>query len=137
MDAFILVACPQNALVDGRDHLRPVITPFEAEVAFGDRDWFSNAYSADFADVLASKAAFDEGGEKGDVGDETETAVAKRGQWGLVNVGDAGGAAVVLKERRWQGLDASHGADGEDLAMLPTKVTEGRSGVAGGYDEEG
>lgn len=135
IDVFVLVACAQNALVDSRDHLRPVITPFEAEVAFGDRDWFSTAYSADFADVLASSAAHDSG-STGDAA-SYETAVARRGEWGMAFVGGAGAAAVVLKERAWQGLDMSHGMNGEDIAELPTRATEGRSGVAGGYDGEG
>ena len=34
VEAFVLVACEQAALVDGRDYLQPVITPWEAEVAF-------------------------------------------------------------------------------------------------------
>ena len=28
------MACEQAALIDGRDYLQPVITPWEAEVAF-------------------------------------------------------------------------------------------------------
>jgi diphthamide biosynthesis protein 2 len=34
IEAFVLVACEQAALIDGRDYLQPVITPWEAEVAF-------------------------------------------------------------------------------------------------------
>ena len=31
IEAFVLVACEQAALIDGRDYLQPVITPWEAE----------------------------------------------------------------------------------------------------------
>lgn len=39
------------------------------------------------------------------MGDESQPANTKRGEWRVVNVVGVGGAAVVLKERRWQGLN--------------------------------
>lgn len=52
-----MCVCAQNALVDARDHLGSGFTPFQAEVAFGDRDWCLSAYSAEFAHVLRPKVA--------------------------------------------------------------------------------
>ncbi|KAJ3151843.1 Diphthamide biosynthesis protein 2 [Irineochytrium annulatum] len=41
IDAFVLVACPENSLLDSRDFLRPIVTPFELELALSPdtRDW--------------------------------------------------------------------------------------------------
>lgn len=33
MDLFVLVACPENSLVDSQDFYKPVVTPYEMEVA--------------------------------------------------------------------------------------------------------
>ncbi len=30
---FVLVACPENTMIDSKNYYRPVITPFELEVA--------------------------------------------------------------------------------------------------------
>mmetsp|Transcript_47112 Transcript_47112/g.87846 ORF Transcript_47112/g.87846 Transcript_47112/m.87846 type:complete len:521 (-) Transcript_47112:251-1813(-) len=40
VDVFVLVACAQTALVESKDFYAPVITPFEAELAFAsNREW--------------------------------------------------------------------------------------------------
>ena len=33
IDVFVLVACPENSLLSSRDFLKPIITPFELDVA--------------------------------------------------------------------------------------------------------
>ena len=33
IDVFVLVACPENSLLDSRDFFKPVITPYELELA--------------------------------------------------------------------------------------------------------
>ena len=33
IDVFVLVACPENSLVDSQDLYKPVVTPFEMEIA--------------------------------------------------------------------------------------------------------
>ena len=35
IDVFVLVACPETCLIDGKDYLQPIITPFEFEIACG------------------------------------------------------------------------------------------------------
>jgi diphthamide biosynthesis protein 2 len=40
IDVFVLVACPENSLLDSKDFLQPIITPFELDVALnGNREW--------------------------------------------------------------------------------------------------
>jgi diphthamide biosynthesis protein 2 len=138
MDVFVLVACAQNALIDCRDHLRPVVTPLELEVALGARDWFTDAYSADFADVLRlpppACARADTDGDDEDT--RAGLAVAARDAWS-VSVGGGGGAAQFLATLSWTGLDAGRGGDGTPLAALGTRAAVGASGVAGAYEGEG
>lgn len=39
-DVFVLVACAQTVLLDSKEYLAPVITPFEAELAFVEgKEW--------------------------------------------------------------------------------------------------
>ncbi len=33
IDVFVLVACPENTLVDSKEFFRPIVTPFEMELA--------------------------------------------------------------------------------------------------------
>jgi len=51
IECFVLVACPENSLLDSRDYHVPVITPFELEVALGNREW-DGFYSTEFSDYL-------------------------------------------------------------------------------------
>lgn len=51
IDCFVLVACPENSLLDSRDFHVPIITPFELEVALGNREW-DGFYSTEFSDYL-------------------------------------------------------------------------------------
>lgn len=63
VDVFVLVACPENSLLDTRDFLRPIVTPWEMMLAVqarGDSEvaW-SGAYVLDLDRVLADTAALD------------------------------------------------------------------------------
>lgn len=144
MDVFVLVACAQNSLIDCKDYLRPVLTPFEIEVALGGRDWFSSPYSPDFADMLrlppVQSADCDDNGlpldAKAGGGEGPGLELAPRADW-TVAVGGAGAAAGFLASREWRGLDAHRDGDGTAVDELATRAVSGRSGVAGGYAGEG
>mmetsp|Transcript_16967 Transcript_16967/g.27461 ORF Transcript_16967/g.27461 Transcript_16967/m.27461 type:complete len:475 (-) Transcript_16967:25-1449(-) len=51
IDAYVLVACPQNTLIDSKEFFQPVVTPIEVEIALGYREW-STQYSCNFNDLL-------------------------------------------------------------------------------------
>ena len=52
IDVFVLVACPENSLLDSKEYLKPIITPFELDVALNsDREWTGHYY-ANFRDIL-------------------------------------------------------------------------------------
>ena len=66
VEAFVLVACEQAALVDGRDYLQPVITPWEAEVAFTHGVVWDGEVRLDFEHLLEPRGGDgDEEDERG------------------------------------------------------------------------
>ncbi|KAL4402868.1 Diphthamide biosynthesis protein 2 [Malassezia pachydermatis] len=63
IDAFVLIACPENSLLDTRDFMQPIVTPWEmmlAVQAHGGREvaW-TGAYVLDFSDVMSHTAEMD------------------------------------------------------------------------------
>lgn len=72
IECFVLVACPENSLIDSKvglpfsgvrriahsfqDFLRPIITPFELEVALQAEGTWSGQYVLDFEKLLAAKS---------------------------------------------------------------------------------
>ncbi|KAJ2721034.1 Diphthamide biosynthesis protein 2 [Coemansia sp. Benny D115] len=52
IEAFVLVACPENSLVDGKDFDKPIVTPYEFMLAISrTREWTGD-YITDFHDFL-------------------------------------------------------------------------------------
>lgn len=59
VEVFVMVADPQGMILDSKEYYAPIITPFEAYLAFsGEADW-DGSYSLDFTSlqVFASLAA--------------------------------------------------------------------------------
>ncbi|KAI4886990.1 hypothetical protein NFI96_023484 [Prochilodus magdalenae] len=52
IDVYVLVACPENSLLDSSEFYRPVVTPFEMEVACNKHREWSGEYITDFRDLL-------------------------------------------------------------------------------------
>ncbi|XP_024521771.1 2-(3-amino-3-carboxypropyl)histidine synthase subunit 2 [Selaginella moellendorffii] len=50
-DVFVLIACPQTALVDNKEFFAPLLTTFEAQLAFVRGKQWTGSYSLDFRDV--------------------------------------------------------------------------------------
>lgn len=58
IDIFVLIACPENSLLDSSEFYRPVVTPFEMEVACNkSREW-SEEYVTDFRHLLPGLIEF-------------------------------------------------------------------------------
>ncbi len=51
---FVLVACPQTVLIDSKEYLAPVITPYEAEMAFVEGKEWTGAFSLEFEKMQIS-----------------------------------------------------------------------------------
>ncbi|XAR60132.1 hypothetical protein NMG60_11033384 [Bertholletia excelsa] len=53
-DVFIYVSCAQTALLDSKEFLAPVITPFEAMLAFSRESQWTGAYLMEFQELINS-----------------------------------------------------------------------------------
>ncbi|GAA5977044.1 hypothetical protein JCM5350_007539 [Sporobolomyces pararoseus] len=67
VECFVLVACPENTMVDSKEFLRPIVTPFELELALTSKAW-TGQYILDFGELLSSSTF---GQDQGQVADET------------------------------------------------------------------
>ncbi|KYO34850.1 diphthamide biosynthesis protein 2 [Alligator mississippiensis] len=56
LDVFVLVACAQNSLLDSHGFYRPVVTPFELELACNPARTWTGSYLTDFRDLLPGSA---------------------------------------------------------------------------------
>ncbi|KAG6805844.1 hypothetical protein H0H92_013774, partial [Tricholoma furcatifolium] len=52
IECFVLVACPENSVIEAKDFLRPIVTPFELEVALQSTPNWTGRYVLDFERLL-------------------------------------------------------------------------------------
>ncbi len=57
----MLVACPENSLLDAKEFLRPIVTPYELEVALQPTQTWTGRYVLDFEQLLREPKNADEG----------------------------------------------------------------------------
>ncbi|XP_072306664.1 2-(3-amino-3-carboxypropyl)histidine synthase subunit 2 [Eucyclogobius newberryi] len=151
IDIFVLIACPENSLLDSSEFYKPIVTPFEMEVACNpNREW-SGEYVTDFRHLLpggqshvplAELQDFSEadvslisGGLRRQCLDFEQDKSSLSSSLVLRNhtmtVANTNSAASFLSERSWQGLE-------KKLGETPVvKAVEGRRGIAIAYEEEG
>lgn len=144
IDVFVVIACPENEIFDSRDYFKPILTPFEVELAFNNSRTFSANYCLDFRQILPSGENYVEFTTKnnadvslisGDLrNDEVNQVISDKmnvlscKNEGTVAVGNAG--ANYLLERSWQGLK-------QCLGESEIKHAEkGRCGLPINYDSE-
>ncbi|XP_058887635.1 2-(3-amino-3-carboxypropyl)histidine synthase subunit 2-like isoform X2 [Acipenser ruthenus] len=153
IDIYVLVACPENSFLDCSEFYRPVVTPFEMEVACNkNREW-TGEYVTSFRDLLPGACSHVEFPNPGADGDDTDvsliTGALRSSYWNnsesqdnlpssslvqrnpTLTVAQTNPAASFLASRSWQGLE-------QKLGETPvTKAVEGRRGIAIAYEEEG
>ncbi|KAM6124596.1 2-(3-amino-3-carboxypropyl)histidine synthase subunit 2 [Pterocles gutturalis] len=155
VDIFVLVACAQNSLLDSSDFYRPIVTPYELELACNPaREWTGN-YLTDFRDLLpgacahielplaipAAEAVPDISLITGEMRAThlcdtptapqlpPSTALACRDQTRAL--AEISPAASFLESRSWRGLE-------QRLGQTPvSKAVQGRRGIAIAYEDEG
>lgn len=74
IDLFVLVACPENSLLDCKEFYKPIVTPFELNLALNPAMTWTGEYELDFARLLPTlayqgekdKEASDQNGEDDD-----------------------------------------------------------------------
>ena len=52
IDMFVLVACPENSLIDSKEFYKPIITPFELQLALIKGRQWTGEYLTDFSSIL-------------------------------------------------------------------------------------
>ncbi|NXI39873.1 DPH2 synthase, partial [Galbula dea] len=154
VDIFVLVACAQNSLLDSSNFYRPIVTPYELELACNPaREWTGN-YLTDFRDLLpgacahiALPPAVPVAEAVPDISMITgemravhlcdspasqllpSTAIACRDQ--TQALAEISPAASFLESRSWRGLE-------QKLGQTPvSKAVPGRRGIAIAYEDEG
>ncbi|KAH9942803.1 putative diphthamide synthesis protein-domain-containing protein [Amylocystis lapponica] len=165
IECFVLVACPENSLVEAKEFLRPIVTPYELEVALQAEQTWTGQYVLDFDRLLAqhrsrppANGAVDaeSGQEEGDPDQPVFSLVtgkyrhAKRyGEPSATDDGDSASSAVVLRNQDNAIAKLSDSAAGQFLQNrtfrgletrigedAPSVLEQGRSGVARGYADD-
>ncbi|XP_073344494.1 2-(3-amino-3-carboxypropyl)histidine synthase subunit 2 [Pagrus major] len=152
IDIFVLIACPENSLLDSSEFYKPVVTPFEMEVACNKKREWSEEYVTDFRQLLPGGQSHVPLSDQQEDGDETDMSLitgALRSKNLLISepAESSCGSSVVLRnqtmtvatnsaasflaERSWRGLE-------QKLGETPVvKAGKGRKGIAIAYEEEG
>ncbi|KAG6839166.1 hypothetical protein C0991_005310, partial [Blastosporella zonata] len=53
IECFVLVACPENSVIEAKEFLRPIVTPFELEVALQSAPNWTGRYVLNFESLLS------------------------------------------------------------------------------------
>ncbi|XP_026492728.2 2-(3-amino-3-carboxypropyl)histidine synthase subunit 2 [Vanessa tameamea] len=142
IDIYVMIACPENDLYNNRDFYKPIVYPFELEVALNsNRESFYNYHVTDYDELLPGKRHYCDIShvkEATDVslitGNIRETKIqsveegsmdlAVKQNWALENIGQN------LQERSWKGLE-------QKLGETEVKsAEEGRKGIPLQYSNE-
>ncbi|KAJ2008099.1 Diphthamide biosynthesis protein 2 [Coemansia thaxteri] len=166
IDAFVLVACPENSLVDSREFFRPLVTPYELQLALSRSRQWTGDYVTDFRAFLNNVEPDIAEGDY-DVCDNEEDGVP---HFSMVtgtlkqnrrfndprqnSTGSADSLELTARNQRteiarYMGSAGAEylltrsfrglGHDSNDSTIdgsLPALAVEGRSGIARGYDNE-
>ncbi|KAJ7577918.1 putative diphthamide synthesis protein-domain-containing protein [Mycena floridula] len=159
IECFVLVACPENSLVDAKEFLRPIVTPYELEIALQAEQSWTGRYVLDFDTLLVQARdahAPTTHGEEED-GDQPvfslvsgkyrhqkrygaavpdqdttgqSTELVLRNQDGALLKTSENAAGQFLQNRSYQGLEMRLGKDD------PSILEQGRTGIARGYVDD-
>lgn len=142
IDIYVMVACPENDLYSNRDFYKPLVYPFELEVALNsNREPYFTNHVTDYGELLLGRKYYceiDHVKELTDVSlitgkiretkvesaDATSMEMEVKQNWALENIGRN------LQDRSWQGLE-------QKLGETEVKLAErGRSGIPLHYKNE-
>ncbi|KAJ3112863.1 Diphthamide biosynthesis protein 2 [Phlyctochytrium bullatum] len=124
IDVFVLVACPENSLLDSKEFLKPIITPYELDAALNrPDDWFTS-YKLDLNEACETiEASIPENYTP--PGGDLEVAIKSSGA--LAALENSLAATFLTETRTYKGLEVRAGE------TSVKKASEGRSGVASQY----
>ncbi|KAJ2059293.1 hypothetical protein GGI17_004480 [Coemansia sp. S146] len=165
IETYVLVACPENSLVDSKDFSSPVVTPFEMQLALSKSRQWTGDYVTDFhaflddaerelaepdnsdddndephfsliTGTLKQNRRFNDPRSQSAVGaDSAQLATTNKHTEIAQYMGSAG--AEYLLTRSFRGLGHDDDPDNKSNEPLPAVLAvEGRSGIARGYANE-
>ncbi|ORY96132.1 diphthamide biosynthesis protein 2 [Syncephalastrum racemosum] len=166
VDCYVLVACPENSLIDSKEFYRPIVTPFELELALVRSKEWTGDYITDFSNLLPGiredNFAYDE--EASDASSDEEphfslvTGQYKSSPFHRVSGKNNRGSGELLESKltdlslrsqntsitRLLGSTAGEHLKSRSFRGLEpnlgldeaSTVQEGRSGIARGYSDE-
>jgi diphthamide biosynthesis protein 2 len=142
IDVFCLVACPTNAILDSREYMKPIVTPWELMLALTEQDWNADQYELDITQVSKQMkdvevvvsdeprfslltGTFATSRIHSDTEDDSDSkAITQRMTGGVMKY-----SGKFLSNRTYQGLDMNQQAEVK-------KYEVGRAGIAKGYTHE-
>jgi len=158
IECFVLVACPENSLVDAKDFFRPIVTPFELQLALQASPMWTGEYMLDFDEVLTRGPLMTspDDDEEADLdrpvfslvtgryrhakryGEDDRTpeptssssSLIRTDQDGTVTTLRDSAAGEFLQSRTFRGLETRTGLD------PPSILQQGRTGIARGYGDD-
>lgn len=148
IDCFVLIGCPFNNLYNSRDFFKPIVSVFEAEMAFNPA-WhmkYPDNYVLDFKDVLPNGKQFLEFKPEDVQGSDVSLVGGKirnieDNQNGHCEIGNSlmeiknmalmeQKNGLQFEDRSWKGLEQALGQ------TEPAKIVMGRSGIPMKYENE-
>ncbi|XP_028589583.2 2-(3-amino-3-carboxypropyl)histidine synthase subunit 2 [Podarcis muralis] len=152
VDIFVLVACPQNSLLDSADFYRPVVTPYELEMACNPARTWTGSYVTDFRHLLPGACEHTPFPDKVSEADSEPSISLITGELrstclytapdpepssgtsvtcrSYMHMAESSPAASFLESRSWRGLEQQLGQS------AVTKAVAGRRGIAIAYEDE-
>ncbi|KAK2641962.1 hypothetical protein Ddye_023725 [Dipteronia dyeriana] len=158
-DVFITVSCAQTALLDSKEFFSPVITPFEAMLAFNRGSQWTGAYVMEFQDLIRSlpvevrdqseaRFSFIKSGYIEDF-DQQDTVIGKEDKEGALALENATEKALKLNDGNLNSIIKGTAKSGAEFFLSrsyhgldingdssPEPYVIGRSGKASGYEDE-
>lgn len=145
VDVYCLIACPEQSLVDSKEYEKPIVTPYDIELALNKNRQWGEQYIIDYRELLeGSKGyvsfcpndSFDMSlitgairtTENGDCTDTDQTIATQNNENALL-LYHPNSAARHFSERSWQGLEQKLGE------TAPSAVKPGRDGIPMSYSE--
>ncbi|KAL5784151.1 hypothetical protein ACOSQ2_006543 [Xanthoceras sorbifolium] len=159
-DVFINVSCAQTALLDSKEFYSPVITPFEAMLAFNRGSQWTGAYVMEFRDLISylpaevldqseeARFSFIKGGYVEDF-DQPEAVNGEEDKEGALALANATQKALKLCDGNLNSIIKGTAKSGAEFYLgrsyhgleingdgSPEPFMIGRSGKASGYEDE-
>ena len=123
---FVLVSCPMNTFIDEtKDYYQTIITPYELEVAVGQREWDPSKYHVSFSGLLKDEEESTTSVELQGSNDQSMDLIPVNGDQALT----LSRLDYHISSRSWNGLDLQESQKPIELA------SDGRRGIAKSYGE--